>query len=74
MMKENFGRNLKYQRKRRELTQEEAAELCELSPKYWGKLERGEAAATVDTLEKIAMAMGMSVGDLLEDSGTKDAD
>ena len=52
MLKKQFGKNLKYQREQRKLTQEMASELCDLSPRYWGKLERGEVAASIDTIEK----------------------
>ena len=65
MLKERFGKNLKYQREQRKLTQETAAELCDLSPRYWRKLERGTAAASLDTIEKVSIGMNLSVEELL---------
>lgn len=67
MLRKKFGENLKYQRVQRKLTQELAAERCDLSARYWGKIERGEAAASIDTMEKVAIGMEISVVDLLGD-------
>jgi len=47
VLRERFAKNIKYQREKRKWTQETAAEICDLSPRYWGKLERGDAAASL---------------------------
>ena len=67
MLKEIFGRNVKYQRIKRKWSQEEAAHACELSSKYWGKIERGTAAASIDVMEKVATGMNVRIEDLLRE-------
>lgn len=69
MLRKTLGWNMKYHRMKEKLSQEQAAELCHISSKYWGKLERGEQAATIDTLEKIAAGLGISVTELLKEQG-----
>lgn len=61
MLRTVFGMNLKYHRTRQGLTQEEAAAKCEMSSEYWGKVERGAQAATLDTVEKISKGLNVSV-------------
>jgi transcriptional regulator with XRE-family HTH domain len=65
LLRKVFGRNLKYQRKKRSLTQEKAAEVCGMSWKYWGKLERGDQAATIDVIEKISKGFQIPASELL---------
>lgn len=65
-MREILGKNVKYHRKIRRLTQEKAAELCDLCPRYWGKIERGQVAATVKTIEKISNGLGVTPKELLQ--------
>jgi len=49
------------------LSQEALAERADLHHNYVGELERGEKAATVDTLLKIAKALGVKARDLVVD-------
>lgn len=58
-MHQRIGRALKRARLARELTQEQAAELADLSLKYYGEIERGVANTTLDTLERIANVVGL---------------
>ncbi|WP_343253059.1 helix-turn-helix transcriptional regulator [Ligaoa zhengdingensis] len=74
MLKERFGKNLKHQREQRKLTQEMAAELCDLSSRYWGKIERGDAAASIDTIEKVSIRMNISVEELLKEDVLDESD
>ena len=67
MLKELLGKNLKYHRQQRKLTQEMASELCDLSPRYWGKIERGDAAASIDTIEKISVGMEIDIAELFQE-------
>ncbi|SFP77682.1 transcriptional regulator, XRE family [Oscillibacter sp. PC13] len=67
VLRERFARNIKYQREKRRWTQETAAEICDLSPRYWGKLERGDAAASIDTMEKVSKGMKISIEELLKE-------
>lgn len=75
MLKENLAKKLKAVRKKNNWTQEEAAELCDLSPRFWGKMERGTASASVETLEKIALGLKISVSELFqnEDDSNEEA-
>lgn len=74
MLKETFGRNLKTIRHKKNLTQEKAAELCDLSPKYWGKLECAGASVSIDIMEKIAKGFQIQVEDLLKEEITDGAE
>ncbi|MBC8535371.1 helix-turn-helix domain-containing protein [Feifania hominis] len=67
MLKEKLSRNLRKLRSSMNLTQETAAELCDLSPRFWGKLERCEATPSVDTLEKISLGLQVSLEALFEE-------
>lgn len=49
----------------RELTYETASELCNLSPRYFGSIARGQTAPSVNTLEKLCVAFERSPNDLL---------
>ena len=63
-----FGMNLKYYRTRKGLTQEEAAAKCDISSEYWGKMERGAQAATIDTVEKVSAGLNIKAKDLLNEN------
>ena len=63
-----FGMNLKYYRTRQGLTQEEAAAKCQISSEYWGKMERGTQAATLDIVEKVSVGLNIAAKDLLNES------
>lgn len=52
-----FGLNVRNHRKALELTQEELAERVEVTIETIGKIERGVAAPTFNTAEKIAGAL-----------------
>jgi transcriptional regulator with XRE-family HTH domain len=47
------------------MSQEKLAEKADLHHNYIGELERGEKAASIDTLVKIAKALGVKVRDLV---------
>jgi transcriptional regulator with XRE-family HTH domain len=55
------GERLRGLRKERGITQEELAHLSSLHPTYIGKLERGEKNATIETIERVANALGISL-------------
>ena len=55
------------------LSQEKLAELSGCHPTYIGQLERGEKNATVESIEKIASALNVSLSKLFEQLGEKDA-
>jgi transcriptional regulator with XRE-family HTH domain len=62
-----LGETIRSIRKGVGLSQEALAEKADLHHNFVGELERGEKAATVDTLLKIAKALGVRVRDLVED-------
>ena len=49
------------------MSQEKLAEKADLHHNYIGELERGEKAATIDSLLKISKALKMRVSDLVRD-------
>ena len=49
------------------MSQERLAETSDLHHNYVGELERGEKAATIDTLVKIAKGIGIRVADLVKE-------
>lgn len=67
MLRDRLARNLKRLRRERGWTQETAAERCDISPRYWGKLEQGKATASLDTLDKIAAGLRLEPEVLLRD-------
>lgn len=67
MLRERLSKNLKELRQGRAMTQEFAAELCEISPRFWGKMERQEVDPTLKTVEKLAAGLDVSVEDLLRE-------
>ena len=48
------------------MSQEELAEKSDLHHNYVGEIERGEKAATIDTMLKISKALGIRVRDLVK--------
>jgi len=49
------------------MSQEVLAERADLHPNYVGEIERGEKAASIDTLVKVAKALGLPPKELLRD-------
>lgn len=58
-LREIVAGNLRRLRQANGLTQEELAHGASLDRNYVGMLERGENAPTVDTLERLAQALGI---------------
>jgi transcriptional regulator with XRE-family HTH domain len=65
-----LAKQLKAQRKRLRLSQEQFAEKVGISLPLISELERGRANPTLQTLGKISDALGMSVAELLDVDGT----
>lgn len=49
----------------RELSYETASELCDLSPRYFGSIARGQTAPSVNTLEKLCGGLNAMPNELL---------
>ena len=62
-----IGERIKNKRKEKDWTQEQLAELANMHPTYVGKMERGDKSATLDSLEKVVNALGISYVELFKD-------
>ena len=62
-----LGRNVKELRALRGIRQEELAAQIGMSRAYLSSIERGQKAATIDTIAKIAEGLGVPIIRLLED-------
>jgi transcriptional regulator with XRE-family HTH domain len=65
-LQEIVGRNLRAYREKRNLSQEEFADLLERHRTYVGGLERGERNLTLKAVERIAAQLGIEPLALLE--------
>jgi len=57
---QTFGANVRHYRKARGLSQEEFADAAELSVAMISKIERGETAPSLESVEKIAVELDVS--------------
>jgi transcriptional regulator with XRE-family HTH domain len=62
-----FAENLQRERKARGISQEKLAELAGLHRTYVGSVERGERNISIDNMERLAAALGVTVQVLLEE-------
>ena len=60
-----FADNLRKTRKAQGISQEKLAELAELHRTYIGSVERGERNITIDNMERLARALGVTIQALL---------
>lgn len=60
------GQRIRNYRTRQGLSQEKLAELSGCHPTYIGQIERGEKNATLESIEKIADALNVSLSQLFE--------
>ena len=61
-----IGQRIRNYRVQQKLSQEKLAELSGCHPTYIGQIERGEKNATIESVEKIAAALGVSLSKLFE--------
>lgn len=61
-----FGKRIRDERMKRSLSQEELGELAHVHRTYIGMIERAEKNITLGNMEKIALALGMKVRDLID--------
>lgn len=61
-----IGLKVKLERAKRKLSQEKLAELSGISKNFVGAIERGESSPTIDTLAKIADALGLTFSELTD--------
>lgn len=64
----NMGKRIREERVKKKISQENLAEMCNLATSYIGIIERAEKRASIDTIVKVANALGVSMDCLLGDS------
>ncbi len=73
-IKKVFGEKVKRIRKKKNLTQEQLAELIDISPRNLSKIEVGECFVKAETLEKILKALDISTEDLFAADHIKESE
>lgn len=63
-----FAVNMRRIRLEKKLTQEKVAEAACLHPNYISSVERGERNISIGNIERIAIALGVCMGELVADS------
>lgn len=61
-----FGRRVRDERLRLDLSQEKLAEKAKVHRTYIGMIERAEKNITLSNMEKIAKALGIKISDLTD--------
>ena len=69
-----IGQRIRNYRTQKGLSQEKLAELAGCHPTYIGQLERGDKNATLESVEKIASAMDISLSELFNKLGKSGGD
>lgn len=64
-LRKNFAANMRRKRRELDLSQEDLAERAGLHRTYLSSVERGERNVSIDNIEKIALALGVSATLLL---------
>lgn len=67
-----LGQRIRNYRTAKGLSQEKLAELSGCHPTYIGQIERGEKNATIESIEKISVALHISLSKLFEKLGTQE--
>jgi transcriptional regulator with XRE-family HTH domain len=68
----HIGERIRLFRKNRRLTQEQLGELVELPQSYVGGIERGEKNISLETLERIIVALDIKPGELFRSTYVSD--
>lgn len=63
-IRKKLGERIRELRKSAGITQEQLGENAELSYKFIGELERGQVNVSLDSIARIAEALGVKIGDL----------
>lgn len=62
-----FGEAVRKLRQERQISQEEFADLCGLHRTYISDIELGKRNVSLENIEKIAVALGISISDLFRE-------
>lgn len=68
-LQRQFGVVLRAEREARKLTQQELAFEAGLSLTYVGEIERGQRMISLDTLQRVSTALGMTGAQMLAKAG-----
>lgn len=71
-IKKEFGEKIKRMRKNRNLTQEQLAEMIDISPRNLSGIEVGANFVKAETLEKILLALNTTTEELFSNMEIKD--
>ena len=66
-----IGQRIRNYRTKMGLSQEKLAELSDCHPTYIGQLERGEKNATLESIDKVASSLKISLSKLFENLGVE---
>lgn len=69
-----LGQRIRNHRTAKKLSQEKLAEISGCHPTYIGQIERGEKNATIESIEKISSALGVSLSALFEKIGAQETE
>lgn len=64
-----FGKTIRELRNSKGISQENLAELCGMHRTYLGGIERGERNPSLENIEKISKALGITMAELFKDMG-----
>lgn len=70
-VKKSFGEKVKRLRKKRNLTQEQLAEMIDISPRNLSKIEVGDCFVKAETLERLLIALNISTEELFANDHIK---
>lgn len=72
-IKKEFGEKIKRMRKKRHLTQEQLAEMIEISPRNLSGIEVGSNFVKAETLEKLLKALNITTEELFSNEHLQDS-
>lgn len=70
-IKKSFGERVKRLRKKRNFTQEQLAEMIDISPRNLSRIEVGNCFVKADTLEKLLISLDVSMEELFANDHIK---
>jgi len=71
-LKVRLGKRIRELRTSQSFSQDKLAELVGISGKYLGEVERGDGNVSIEKLEKIAEALDVTIGSLLDNAHMED--